>query len=147
MINKKHLQETKEHCGDSYNKVHTSIVKKYSKEIDNHIWDNLISISTDYDSYGTKSVSTVSKQEYDKVVDAKHEAQQKVKHAQDTINELCEGNEVIQRQLIEIDPHNIRYIRNPYVNIQLEAIMADSKCFSRINNPAQETIDMYRIVK
>lgn len=125
-------------------KCDMSIFKKYSKMInDEKIWDYTI---MDIESYPAKP-ETVSRSQYNKIVDDKHRAERQAKDAEDTINSVTEGNIDMQRALIQIDPHNIRYIRNPYVDIQLEAVMADSTCFHKIKNPAQEVIDMHKFVK
>lgn len=122
----------------------TGVFKKYTHEYDD---DMMIEIEKIFDYATNSKPATVSKSDYNKAVQAKIEAESKAKAVMDTIHSVTEGNVAMQRQLIQIDPHNIQYIKNPYVDIQLEAIMADSTCFPRINNPSQEAIDMYRLVK
>jgi hypothetical protein len=90
---------------------------------------------------------TVSRSQHNSVVKERDNARGEAAAAKNVIHALTDGNEEMQRALISTDPHNIQYIENPYVSIQLEAIMADSTCFLKIKNPAQEAIDMYRIVK
>ncbi len=67
--------------------------------------------------------------------------------AENLLHDLTDGNEALQRSLIQLDPENIRYIKKPYVTIQMEAITADPESYHCINNAAQEVIDAYRIIK
>lgn len=65
----------------------------------------------------------------------------------DVLISIVEGDEAVQRKLIQVDPFYIQHIPNPYVSIQLEAIAANPKCFDFIKHPSQEAIDTYRIIK
>lgn len=71
----------------------------------------------------------------------------RIQSSESVLHKLTEGNEAMQRTLIQIDPKNIQYIENPYVSIQIEAITADPSCIDLISYPAQETIDTWRIIK
>lgn len=148
MIDKKYNAK-KDYSGgiwnDFYDNKTYSVIKQYSDKIDDSIYEEVVK-AFDYHT-STKSVPTVSQSEHKRVVEAKYKAESKAEDATNAIHAMTDGKIDVQRQLIQIDPHNIQYIRNPYVDIQLEAIMADSTCFPKINNPAQEAIDMYRLVK
>ncbi|MCK9530994.1 MAG: hypothetical protein M0R77_10625 [Gammaproteobacteria bacterium] len=135
-----------------------SLLKEISKKMDDNIMKSIYSdVQTIYDD--SKSTwycdyessrpikDTVSRSQHNSVVKDRDSAKEEAADAKNTIHALTDGNEEMQRALIKIDPHNIRYIENPYVSVQLDAIMADPNCFTKIKNPAQEAIDMYRIVK
>lgn len=147
MIDKKYSHK-KDYSGmwtDPYDQKTYSVIKQYSSKLDDDLYEEIVKT---FNNVTTSSApATVKKSEHDRAVQAKHEAEAKAKAAADVIQAMTDGNVDAQRNLIQIDPHNIRYIKNPYVDIQLEAIMADSTCFPRIINPSQEAIDMYRLVK
>lgn len=91
--------------------------------------------------------SVVSKAEYEALHKSKKQVEQRLIDAELTMARMTEGNETMQRSFIQADPRNIRYIKRPYITIQVEAITADPSCFNLITNPSQEAIDTYRLIK
>lgn len=127
--------------------------KKISKDIENSFYDTIDS-SYKTSKYPYDSKEKIYKDEYERSKRELVKTQQiarendiRALEAENTLDILTDGNEPMQRALIQQDPENIRYIKKPYVSIQIEAITADPNCFNLINNPAQETIDTYRIIK
>lgn len=128
-------------------------ISSYSKLLDDYYYKEMTSALFD-DTFrtATTSASTVV---HEKIwLEEKRRLQNKIDHLNDELDrseglleDLTTGNEVMQQALIDQDPMNIRYIKNPYVSIQLAAIAANPNSFEHIRNPSQEAVDTYRIVK
>lgn len=159
MISKKYgySPANSSYISNNLTKEQEKILEAYSKKMDDDFMKEIYNMKKDYsyyDDYGSyKSTGTTVKEDkisrslYDSVVRERDQAKSEAREVRDAMDDMTAGNIDIQRALIKIDPHNIRFIKNPYVDVQLEAIMADSTCFSKIRNPSQEAIDAYGFVK
>lgn len=159
MQDKKNLNISSIYNSTSLTKEQEKLLKEYTKKMDDDIMNQIYKISKDYSYYNdyddwntriTKTRTTeevVPKSSYNNAVKERDVAKNEARDAKNVIDDLTTGNVDMQRALIKIDPHNIRYIKNPYVEIQLEAIMADSTAFHKIINPSQEAIDAYGFIK
>lgn len=108
---------------------------------DDYSWGTSINKSSLYESVSKSDSERNFLRQSNRELTAQKES------AEGALDKVTDGNEAMQRALIQIDPKNIRYIKKPYVSIQMEAITANPDSFHCINHAAQEVIDAYRIIK
>lgn len=159
MQDKKNLNISSVYNTSSLTKEQEKLLKEYSKKMDDDIMNQIYKISKDYsyyddyDNWNTRITKTKSSEEvvpkslYNNAIKDRDAAKNEASDTRKLIDDLTTANVDMQRALIKIDPHNIRFIKNPYVEIQLEAIMADSTAFHKIINPSQEAIDAFGFIK